>query len=73
MKTIKVRFAAKYAESIGIFLYSLELKIIISWSEESILDDTTIYCILKLNKEDSSIPASLQIEKIRERNTIKIM
>lgn len=73
MKTIKIKFSSKYAEQVGILLNSIELKILMTWSEEGFLDDTCIYCVLKLNREDSTITPIFQLEKIRERNYIKII
>jgi hypothetical protein len=73
MKTIKIKFYAKHSEAIAILLQSLELKIIMTWSEEGFMDDTCIYCICKLNTDSHNITPELQIEKLRERNTIKIL
>lgn len=71
MKTVKIKFTPKYAEQVGILLHSIELKILVSWSEEGLLDDTQIYCVLKLNSETSAITEGLQLEKLREKPFIK--
>lgn len=73
MKTIKIKFSSNYAEQVGILLFSLELKILMSWTESNLLDEDTIFCVCKLGANNSNIPEQLQIEKIREKSFIKII
>jgi hypothetical protein len=72
MKTIKITFSSRHAEKVGIILHSLELKVLTTWCEESLLNDTNIFCVLKLNKEGASIAPELQLEKLRENLFIKL-
>lgn len=71
MKTITISFASKYAERVGKLLHSLNIKILMTWTSEDFMDET-ILCVLKISEESDSIPGSLQMEKIRENNFIKI-
>lgn len=71
MKTITIKFGSGHAVAVGIFLHSLELKILISWTEEGFMGETTIYAVLKLNSDNAAITPELQLEKIREKPFIK--
>lgn len=73
MKTVVIIFPISYAERVAKLLYSLELKILMTWcSEGDLFSDGTINCILKLNGDKSAITPELQLEKIRENSFIKI-
>lgn len=73
MKTITIKFSVSYARATGILLNTLELRTLVTWSEAGFLDETTIYCVLKLNSDNMPISPELQMEKIREKSFIKII
>lgn len=73
MKTIEIRFSVNKAKEVGILLHSLELKVLATWCEDSLLDATQIFCILRLNSDSSAITPELQTEKLREKMYIKIL
>lgn len=73
MKTIKIKFLSIYAAQVGILLYSLELKTLVTWCESGFMDDTTIYCVVRMNSDTQAITPDLQMEKLREKSFIKIL
>ena len=73
MKTITIKFQTGYFEEVGKLLHSLELKILMSYSEEGFMDANNIVCLLKLNNDNNAITPNLQIEKLREKSFIKIV
>lgn len=73
MKTIKLKTTPRNAQKAGVLLYSLEMPILLSWTEEELMSDVSIYIICKLDEENSGIPIDLRLEKIKESNLFKIL
>lgn len=69
MKTTTLKFNSSNAVQAGILLYSLEMPILMTWTEEEFLNGNCIYVVCALG--NGGIPEDIQREKIREKRFIK--
>jgi hypothetical protein len=72
MKTIKLKTTPRFAEQVGILLFTLEMAVIATWSEED-FTSVTIFIIAKLDEDKSGLTPELRIEKLKEKSFIKII